>query len=201
MCSLNKSGDNSHYDNYTRNHQNTLYAVLKTTRRRNGRVTLEQVADLTGVTLRSLYNHYPDIRSAEFQGVEEMLADFEAQYDKQGHKYSKLIPDGNRLVFYILMVYMSQRRKLFNIICKEVRHHGIIHRMVKRAFRRLDLHWLPVGIAVPNFSSERVGMCISMLVEVIARWGRETRCDINRADRYLDRMMRIVKAAEQNALP
>ena len=201
MCSQENPGKSNHNDYYNRNHHNTLYAVLKATRKRSGRVTLDQVAKLTGVSRQALYNHYSDIRSAEFRGVGEMLADFESQFDKQDWKYSKMIPDNNKRVFYTIMIYMNQRRDLFNIICKEVRHHGIIHRMIKRAFRRLDLHWLPIGTPAPNFSSERVGMCISMFVEVIARWGRKTNCDIKKADHYLDRLIRVVKAAEQNALP
>ena len=65
----------------------------------------------------------------------------------------------------------------------------------------LNIDWLPHGIPTPDVHGERAGMCVRMMEEVIIRWGRETNCDKNKAAPYISRILRIVKAAEDNRLP
>ena len=40
-----------------------------------------------------------------------------------------------------------------------------------------------------------------MMVEVISKWGAATRCDIRKANRYINRLLRITEDAERNRVP
>ena len=192
---------NDHNKTYKRNHHNLALAFFKTVYHRYGKITGQGIADLAGLSRKTFYEHYTDINHAFYQGVDDLLTDFDTALDDQVWKFSKMFPDSNKRNLYMLMIFLNQQRDIFNLICDDLDHQELLYKMVWKVFKRLELKWLPVGIPAPDVNSERGSMCIRMMVDVISRWGMETHCDIRKADRYIDRLMRITEAAAQNKLP
>lgn len=186
---------------FSRNEHKILYTFLKLFRIHRGRVTVWRVAEASGLSRQTIYNHHPHIDQTLIQGEEKLLSDFVVGFDAQNKKFSKMIPDANKRVFYTILIFMNRHTDIFCLICSDINNQGILYQIVREMFPRLQFKWLPAGTPAPDISSERVSMYIRMVVEVISRWGIDTRCDIRKADRYIDRMIRITEAAERNMLP
>lgn len=186
---------------FNRNEHKILLTVFKLFRLHRGRITVRKVAEVTSLSRQTIYNHHPDIDHALVQSEENLLNEFAAKLDISDKKFSKMIRDPNRRIFYAVLIFMNQHKDIFCLICVDINNQRLLHQIVAAVFPRLKLKWLPAGTPAPDISDERVSMYMRMLVEVISRWGIDTHCDIRKADRYIDRMIRITEAAEQNRLP
>lgn len=194
-------GISKHNQIFKRNGHKILCAFLKVFHLHRGHVTVRRVAQASGLTRQTIYNHHPDIDQALVQGEKELLCDFTAELDVQDKKFSKMIPDTNRRIFYAMLIFMDRHKGIFCLICTDINNQGLLFQIVTEVFSRLQIKWLPAGTPAPDISSERACMYMRMLVEVISRWGLETQCNIRKADRYIERMIRITEVAKHNRLP
>lgn len=196
-----KYATNNRNKTYNRNHHNSICSIYKIVCGQYGRLTWRRIAELAGITRQTLYKHFSDIDHLFRQGVADLLNDFRISLDLQWLTFSKMFTDNNESVFYILLTFLSQQGDIFTLICGDLDHQELLYLMVLEIFPRLRLNWLPVGAPTPDIKSERVSMAIRMMVEVISRWGVETRCNIRKADRYVQRLMKVADFAAQNRLP
>lgn len=191
----------THNQRYVRSELVIYKAVLKLLKRQRGRITVRQIAKETGLSRQTLYNHHPNINQAIIESEDVLLEEFTAELDTQVEKLSNIMPDANWRIFYATLIFMARRGDIFCPICTDINNQGLLYRVVEAAFPRLQIDWLPKNIPAPAVGSERVDIFIRMMVEVIARWGAATRCDIRKANRYVNRLLRITEDAERNRLP
>ena len=185
---------------YKRNHHNSILALFTLVCKGYGHITWKALAELAGITQKTLYLHFKSINNLFQQSVEVILNDFRLTL-KRGHNLYRMIPGENQRVFYILYVFLSRQKDIFDLICNDYDHQALLYYMVQALLPYLKIQWLPNGNPTPDMSSERVHMLVCMLVGVTSEWGRKTHCDIKQADRYINRMVKIVEIAEENKLP
>ena len=186
---------------YERNHHNSIKALFELVCPGYGHVTWRAISKLAGISRQSLYKHFSDIDHIYRQGIDDILSEFDADFEKQAWKFSRMSSDINKCVLYMLFVFLNQQKDIFNLICGDLDHQSLLYQIIEDAFGRFDLKWLPLGSPAPDIKSEKIGICIRMLMGVVSQWGIDTGCDIEKADSYIDHAVRIVKAAEMNALP
>ena len=186
---------------FSRNEHKILYAFLRLLRFHYGYITAREIAEASGLSRQTIYNHHPNLDQAVMKCEEELLHDFSLELDIAIKKFSRMIPDRNKRIFYYTLIFMDRYSDIFSLVCADINNQGLLHQVVREVYPRLQLQWLPVGTPAPDILSERVSMYMRMLVEVISRWGIETHCNIRNADRYIERMMRVTEAAERNKLP
>ena len=191
----------AHNRRYDRSELAIYKTVLKLLKKQRGRITMRQIAKETGLSRQTLYNHHPNVNQAITESEDAFLEEFAAELDTQVEKLSNIMPDANGRVFYAVFIFMARRSDIFCPICADINNQWLLYRIVEVAFPRLQIDWLPKNIPAPAVGSERVDIFIRMMVEVIARWGAATRCDIRKANRYVNRLLRITEDAERNRLP
>lgn len=196
-----RSNRNNHTTVYNRHEYDVTLSIYKKMFRHYGRLTRKGIADMAGISRQAFYKHYANINQAFYQGIDTILDSFKDTLDVRNWKFSSLFPDGNKCIFYGLLVFLSQQSELFDIICNDLDHQELLYRIVEEAYRHLKLNCLPLGTPAPDAESKPGTMCISMLVDAITWWGSETHCDIKQADCCLDRLMKITDLAAHNKLP
>lgn len=162
---------------------------------------MRQIAKETGLSRQTLYNHHPNVNQAITESEDALLEEFAAELDIQVEKLSNIMPDANGRVFYAMLIFMARRGDIFCPICGDINNQGLLHRIVEATLPRLQIDWLPHNTPAPAVGSERVDIFMRMMVEVITRWGVATQCDIRKANRYVNRLLRITEDAERNRLP
>lgn len=191
-----------HDRRYGHVHYKAIVALVETIRDHGGHASWAEVSERTGISRFTLGKHFDcDPRNALRLAIAGMLDNVDDWLEKQGRLIPKTDSGYNELIIRELFRLMYQGGEFFFVACSEFRHEGVIYRVAMRLFQHLNFDWLPHGLPAPDIQSERAGMCIRMMEEVIIRWGRETRCDKNQADRYIARIQRIVRLAEENKLP
>lgn len=183
-------------------HYKALVAVLEIIRDHGGHTSWSEISERTGISRFTLGKHFDcDPRSALRIAVAEMLNNIDDWLGRHEHLCSRESSEYNELILRALFTIMYRGGEFFLIACEERRHEGIIYRIAEKLFLHLNFDWFPHGVQAPDIYSERGGMCIRMMEEVIIRWGRETRCDKKQADPYIKRILRIISLAEENKLP
>ena len=210
MCSMRLGRNNpytkipktKHEMKYGHVHYKALVAVVEIIRDHGGHVNWSEVSERTGISRFTLGRHFRlDPRNELRLAIAGMLDNVDNWLETQGRLIPKTDSGYNELILRALFKLMYQGGEFFSVACSEYRHEGVIYRVAMKLFLHLNFDWLPHGVPAPDVHSERAGMCIRMMEEVILRWGRETNCDKNKADLYIARMQRIIKAAEENKLP
>ena len=190
-----------HNQRYNRSELKIYKTVLKLLKKQRGRITMRQIARETGLSRQTLYNHHPNVNQAITESEDALLAEFAVELDGQIKRLSSIMPDVNGRVFYATLIFMARRGDIFCPICADINNQGLLHRIVETAFSRLQINWLPKGTPAPAIGSERADLFMRMMVEVISKWGAATRCDIRKANRYINRLLRITEDAERNRVP
>ena len=191
-----------HDKRYAHIHYKAIVAIVETIRDNGGRVNWSMVSERTGISRFTLSCHFDcDPRNALRMAIAGMLDNVDNWLETQGRLIPKTDSGYNELILRALFKLMDQGSEFFTVACTEFRHEGVIYRVAMRLFQHLNFDWYPHGLPAPDIQSERAGMCIRMMEEVIIRWGRETGCDKSKADPYIARMKRIVRFAEDDKLP
>ena len=191
----------SHNQQFMRNERAIQQAIRRLLRDCRGRITAGQVAKAAGLTRQTVYNHHPNINRAITDNEHSLLVEFSITLDGQAERLRKVIKDANGRYFFALLVFIAKHEETFGPICAEVDNQGLLYRMVERLYEKLEVDWLPKGSPAPALGSERAGMFIRMMVEVVSRWGCETGCNVRRANHCMERLQRIVDEAGRNRLP
>ncbi len=183
-------------------HYRSIVAIVEIIRDHGGHVNWTEVSEKTGISRFTLSKHFDcDPRNALRIAIQEMLRNVDDWLESHGRFCSRKSQEYNELILKALFGILYQGGEFFSVACSEYRHEGVIYRVAEKLFLHLNFDWLPHGIPTPDVHGERAGMCVRMMEEVIIRWGRETNCDKNKAAPYISRILRIVKAAEDNRLP
>ena len=192
----------NHDMKYGHVHYKALVAIVEIIRDNGGYVNWSMVSKKTGISRFTLESHFNcDPRNALRVAIVGMLDNVDNWLETQGRLMPKTSSGYNELIIRALFRLMDQGSEFFTVACEEKRHEGVIYRVAEKLFLHLNFDWYPHGVPAPDIQSERAGMCIRMMEEVILRWGRETGCDKNQADHYVARILRIVRLAEENKLP
>lgn len=191
----------AHNKRYARSELTIYKTVLKLLEKQRGRITMRQIAKEAGLSRQTLYNHHPDVNQTITESEDALLEEFAAELDTQVEKLSNIMPDANGRVFYAMLIFMARRGDIFYPICADINNQGLLHRIAEAVFSRLRIEWLPKGTPAPAIGSERADLFMRITVEVISKWGMTTRCDIRKANRYVNRLLRITEDAERNQLP
>ncbi|MBQ3418207.1 MAG: TetR/AcrR family transcriptional regulator [Ruminococcus sp.] len=188
-------GKTKHNLRYQRNNRTIQKAIilLRNTHRRQ--ITLKQIAKKAKLTKRTLYVHYPDMNHVSSTVESELIAGYKAELEKQTDALSKVIPDKNKRVFYIMMLYMSMNKEVFVPVCKDIVNYSILHRIAEITYPKLSIIWFPITSLAPDIGSDRADMYISMCAEILSKWGYKTNCDIRKSGKYLNRLLRLTDEA------
>lgn len=196
----NKHRPSVHNRLYYRNEHTIQKAVFSLIRRYRGRLTARQVAKTAGLSWRTVHRHCSDFDSVIAESEETILSEFSACFDENLQKL-QLVRDQNARLFYAMMVYMAHRRDVFCPICSDLNNQGILYRMTESVYQRLEIVWLPKGSPIPALESEKVKMLMRIIVEVLCEWSISTNCNVRKANRFVQRMLRATADAAANRLP
>ena len=192
----------NHERRYAHVHYKALVAVIEIIRDHGGHVTWAEVSERTGFSRFTLGRHFhSDPRSELRIAIDEMLKNVDAWLKSHSETCTRKGRDYNELMIQSLFGIMDQGDEFFSVVCEDGRHEGVVYSVAEKLFVHLSFNWLQCGLSAPDAKSSRGSACIRMMQEAIIRWGRETRCDKHKAGPYIARMLRIVKAAEENKLP
>jgi len=196
----NEHKSSEHNQQYYRNERAIQKAVFSLIGRYRGRLTARQVAKTAGLSWRTVHRHCSDFGSVITESEETILSEFSACLDENLQKL-QLVRDQNARLFYAMMVYMAHRRDVFCPICSDLNNQGILYRMTENVYQRLEIVWLPKGSPTPALKSEKAKMLMRIIVEVLCEWSTSTNCNVRKANRFVQRMLRAVSDAAANRLP
>ena len=188
-------GKTKHNLRYQRNNKMIQKAIILLRNTHCRQITLKQIAKKAKVTKRTLYVHYPDMSHISSTIENELIADYKTELKKQKGALSKVIPDKNKRLFYILMLYMAMNKEVFVPICKDIVNYSILYRIAEITYSQLSIIWFPITSSVPDIGSDRADMYISMCAEILSKWGHKTNCDIRKSGKYLNRLLRLTDEA------
>lgn len=196
----NKHRPSVHNRLYYRNEHTIQKAVFSLIGRYRGRLTARQVAKTAGLSWRTVHRHCSDFDSVIAESEETILSEFSTCFDENLQKL-QLVRDQNARLFYATMVFMAHRRDVFCSICSDLNNQGILYRMTESVYQRLEIVWLPKGSPTPALESEKAKMLMRIIVEVLCEWSTSTNCNVRKANRFVQRMLRAVSDAAANRLP
>lgn len=180
---------------YIRNDKIIQKVILKLLKNHQGHITTIQVVKAAKLTKRTVYTHYPKLYRAPYEIENKLVSDFKAELKERSVSLSKIIPENNERVFYIVFLYMAHDSDIFTQVCINTANHNTLYRIARIVYPQLDIIWYPVNAPVPEIGSERADMYISMCVEILARWGCKTKCNIQKSRRYINRLLRLTSDA------
>ena len=189
---LDKTGHNQRYQQNNRKIQKAFIILNKAHR---WHTTLRQIIDRTKLTKRTLYAHYPDIDNALVTIEQEIIDDFKTTLRQKRISLAKIMPDNNRLLFFVVMLYMSENKDLFIPICKDIANHTVLYRIIEIIYPMLEITWFPTSSPAPCIGEERADMYVRMCVEILNKWGRKTSCDFKKSEKYLRKLVRLTGEA------
>ena len=179
-----------------RNNELTIQkAILKLMKIRRGRITAVQIAKEANISRQTLYEHYPDISTAPDRIERQIIVEFSNEVQKQINALARFFPDQNESVFYASFVFMAKRKDLFFQVCRDINNQRVLYRMGEIIYPLIRITWFPINAPTPQIGSERADMYISMIVEVIRKWGSKTNCNIKRSSSYINRLIMITAEA------
>lgn len=186
-----KNKQETHNRRYYRRRTAFFVTVLKLLRKYRGRVTVRQISKVAGFPRQVFYRYFKNINQA--------IADCESWLYQEYKRYLDSVAlrgtDAaiNRSYFTISFVFMAQNKEVFYQICSDMAIEDILYRMLKVLYPKLRLMWLPKGTPAPSVSSDRVDLYLRVLTGVICQWGKETNCDIDKAESYIRRMVKLTE--------
>lgn len=192
--------ENNHNQAFKDNERTIQKEFIKRNFLRDGYVSVKEIAKETGLARQTIYNHHSDIADTINQSEDFLFGEFASAQDNPEERIIKTIPDHNRRTFYIIMIFMREYKEVFEIICTDINNRGLLYRMVREAYPRLQIKW-PRGSQAKEVSGEKGSMSVAMMVEVLSRWGIETKCDVGKAEHYINRLLDIVDMLVKNKLP
>ena len=166
---------------------NTLIAL----RKNRCRVTVSQIAKAAGFPRQEFFRY--------FKNINQVLPDCERWLHQEYELHLNSVPLSgtdaaiNRGYFTVSFVFMAQNKEVFYQICSDMAVQDILYRMLKVLYPKLRLTWLPAGTPTPTINGERVDLYLRLLTGVICQWGKETKCDIDKAELYIRKMVKITE--------
>ena len=124
-----------------------------------------------------------------------MVSDFKAELKERDVALLRIIPENNERIFYSVFLYMAHGSDVFTQICANTANRNTLYRIIRIVYPQLDIVWYPINNSTPEIGSERADMYISMCVEILARWGCKTQCNIQKSRRYINRLLRLTSEA------
>lgn len=185
---------------YERNGHAILKALFLLNRKYRGRFTAYQVAKAAGLSRKTVYQHYPNFDSAICESEKMLLDEFMRSLDDELQKL-RVVRDHNTRLFYAMLVFMDRNHEVFCTICSDDNNQGLLYQMMEFLYEMLEIEWLPKGMANPVVDSERAKMMIGAMVTILCDWGSGTHCNVQKGDRYIQRLLRTVKDAAEKRLP
>lgn len=182
-----KSHNKRFYKRRTAIFSNTLKALGKY----RGRVTIRQISNVSGFPRQVFYRYFKNINQA--------IGECEHWLHQEYERHLNSIPLSgtdvaiNRGYFTISFVFMAQTKEVFYQICSDMAVQDILYRMLKVLYPKLRLTWLPAGTLTPAIDSDCVDLYLRLLTGVICQWGKETKCDIDKAEPYIRKMVKITE--------
>ncbi len=189
---LDKTKRNRKYQYNNRIIQKVIIGLNKSHR---WHITLKQIINKTKLTKHTLYSHYPDIDNALNTIESELIHEYKDEISHGTASLAKIVPDKNRRLFYITMLHMSKNKDVFIAVCDDIANYTLLYKMIEEVYPMLDITWFPLSSPAPSVGNERADMYISMCVEILSKWGYKTSCNIHKADRYINRLLRITSDA------
>lgn len=186
---------------YERNEIAIQNAIVTLIGSHRGRLTARRVAKAAGLSRQTVYNHSINADSAIDEVEKRLLRDFATGTDRQSERLCNLVPDHNTRIFYSAMVFMAHKGDLFCSICSDENNRGALFQIIRLIYPKLEIAWLPKGSPVPQIGSKRVNMMVRVLSEILCDWVADTGCDVRKASRYIQRLLRAVNDAASNRLP
>ena len=89
-----------------------------------------------------------------------------------------------------LFAFMSRRKDIFSMICGDLDHQALLHLIAEAVFRQFNLKMPPIYTDSTIWSATVTGAMVS----IIARWGIDTHCDVDRISRYINLMLNTIAA-------
>lgn len=188
-----KSRNRRYYKRRTDIFANTLKLLGK----HRGRVTIMQISKVAGFPRQVFYRYFKNINQAIADCERWLHQEYELRLDSIPLRGTDATI--NRSYFTISFVFMAQNKDVFYQICSDMAIEDILYRMLKVLYPKLRLTWLPKGTPVPSIDSDRVDLYLRVLTGMICQWGKETNCDIDKAEPYIRRMVKFtVDVTERN---
>lgn len=182
----------THNRQYYKRRAAAFVSILEMMKKARGRVTVIQLSKVTNFPRQTFYRYFRNVNQAIIE-CEQWL------HQEYGQYLAKISPDNtdegtNRKLFLHTFIFMSQNKKLFNQVCSNMAVQDILYRMLMNVlYPKLRLTWLPKGDPAPSIDSGRVDIYLRVLTGVICQWGKETQCDINKADQYIRKMLKVTE--------
>lgn len=190
-----RNKEQKHNSRYKRNHDLLIASIRKHTKTYRARITVNQVVEDVGMARSSFYNHYPDVNSAIEASDAVLVKRFARFLEKPPLVYKKPSQNPNRYYYELTFLYMGRNKVIFRRVCDDINNQSLLYKMVETVYPRLQITWPTDNGRLPAIGSERVDMFLRMVVEVISRWGKETRCEYEAATPYINRLSVITAEA------
>ena len=165
--------------------------ILRALGKYRGCVTIRQISNVSGFPRQVFYRYFKSIN----QAIGECERWLHQEYELHLNSVPLSDTDAaiNRGYFTISFVFMAQNKEVFYQICSDMAVQDILYRMLKVLYPKLRLTWLPAGTPTPTINGERVDLYLRLLTGVICQWGKETKCDIDKAELYIRKMVKITE--------
>ena len=170
-----------------------LASAMKNMRYSRAQLTVKRVAKDAGITRGAMYYHYKNLDDAIAVGEAIVIDEFKAMLN-QRHINTK---NTNRQVFLTIFILIFRHKGVFKHVCEDIGNQGLLYKLVEVAYPQIEIVWLPVNASSPRIGSERVSMYFKIIVEVICRWGQTTNCDIDKAEPYIKKILKITENASR----
>ena len=186
-----KNKQQTHNRRYYKRKTAVFVTVLKLLSKYRGHITIRQISKAAGFPRQVFYRYFKNINQA--------IADCEHWLHREYERHLNSISLGgtdaaiNRSLFTVSFVFMAQNKEVFYQVCCDMAVQDLLYRMLKVLYPRLRLTWLPAGRPTPAIDSDRVDLFLRLLTGVICQWGKETSCDIGKAEPYIRRMIKITE--------
>lgn len=186
----------SHNAHYERNHRIITEGVLKLMHQFRVNISYAQIARKTGLKVRTIKNHSTDLNALYNQVESVLLVQYLHTMGKLRMNKARNNPRKINEEYYIaLLLFMSQRRRIFTLICNDENNRTILHRMMADLYGRLIIKWYPENEPLPSIESDFAKMFIQMAVEIVVEWGVETRCRIEKSGDCLRKLQVLAEQA------
>lgn len=157
-----------------------------------GRVSVKDITKAAGKRKSIYYFHFKDIRDAMEQLDEAVIG--ELRNYLRGRRFRGTANEINRAVFMIVFDIMNQRSEVFYQLCLHDRQPELIFKILQ------ILYWhirFPNDLQMekPYTSDLHAEIFLCDLVCVFRKWGKETRCDINRTEPYMKELFALTAEA------